>query len=60
MFKRKIRSYFIISIDATFLDSIAWYINDAAEKYANCKIEKINYQGHPHLILVAKKRYSSE
>lgn len=50
-----LRSYFIFSIDATFLGSIARYINDAPEKYANCKIEKIINQGRPHLILVAKK-----
>ena len=52
MFQRKIRSYFIFSIDATFLGSIAKYINDAPERY---KIEKIINQGRPHLILVAKK-----
>ena len=55
IFQRKIKSYFIFSIDATFSDSIARYINDAPEKYANCKIKKIINQGRPHLILVAKK-----
>ena len=60
MFQRKIRSYFIFIIDSTFSGSIARYINDTPERYANCKIEKIINQGRPHLILVVKKRHSSE
>ena len=55
MFQRKIRSYFIFSIDSTFSGSIVRYINDTPKRYANCKIEKIINQGRPHLILVAKK-----
>ena len=60
MFQRKIRSYFIFSIDSTFSGSISRYVNDTPERYANCKIEKNNQPRAPTPDTCSKKRHSSE
>ena len=50
-----LEKFSFFSIDATFSETIARYVNNAPEKYANFKIEKIVGDGSPHLLLVEKK-----
>ena len=45
----------LLSIDATKSVSMARYVNDSPEAYANCRPKQFVLDGVPHIVLIAKE-----
>ena len=45
--------FYLFSIDATQVNCLCKFVNDSEEKYANCGMRKIDFEGPPRIYLIA-------